>query len=104
VVFQSLPADHKGHLARVVGKMQGRLTSRVSGADEINVQSMRGVGFATCGPVIDTLADEPIEAIDSEATPRDARCQNESACPDDIVAIEEHFAHGRIDASDGAGD
>jgi len=33
----------------VVGKMQGRLTSRVPGADEINVQPMRGVGFATCG-------------------------------------------------------
>ena len=59
------PADHKGHLARMVGKMQGRLTSRVPGADEINDQPMRGVGFATCGSIIDTLADEPIEAVDS---------------------------------------
>ena len=61
-VFQRLAPDDEGHLARVVGKMQRRLTGRVSGADEIDVLPMRGAGFAARGAIIDALADEPIEA------------------------------------------
>ena len=49
-VFQGLPADDERHLAGVVGKIQRRLTSRVSGADEMDIQPMGGTRFAACGP------------------------------------------------------
>ena len=49
---------------------------------------MGGARFAACRAIVDAFADEPIEAIDREATPRDAGGKNEGPRPDDIVAIE----------------
>jgi hypothetical protein len=63
---------------------------------------MSGARFAARGPKVDTLSNEPIEAIDGEATPRDAGGKNEGSCPDDVITIEKHFARCRTDASDGA--
>ena len=42
---------------------------------------MSSAHFAARGPVVDALADEPIEAIDGEATPRHAGGENERSCP-----------------------
>jgi hypothetical protein len=50
------------------------------------------------------VSEETINAIDSEATPRDASGKNKGSCTDDVVTIEKHFARRRIDASDGACD
>src|SRR5260221_9760590 len=65
---------------------------------------MRGTDFAARGPIVDTLAEKSINAIDSDATPRDTRGKNEGSCPNDVITIEKHFARLRIDAGDGACD
>ena len=101
---KELTSDDKGDLAGVVGKIQRRLTGRVSGADEVDVVSMRAARFAARGAVIDPLADEPIEAVDREASPRDAGGKNERSCPDDVVPVQQHFARRWTDAGDGARD
>ena len=75
----------------MIGKVQSGLTGRVSGADEVDVESMGGARFAACRAIVDALADQPIEAVDREATPRDAGGKNDGPRPDDIVAIEENL-------------
>ena len=88
----------------MIGKVQRRLAGRVSGADEVDVEPVRGARFAARGAVVDALADEPIEAVDREAAPRDAGGENDRSRPDDIVAVEGDFARRRIDAGDRARD
>ena len=88
----------------MIGKVQRRLTGRVSGTDEVDVEPMGGARFTACRSVVDTLADQPVEAIDREATPGDASGKNDGARADDVVAIEENLARRRIDASDRARD
>src|SRR5574342_438789 len=60
--------------------------------------------FAACRAIVDTLADEPVEAFDREPAPRDAGRKNDGPRTDDIAAIEVDLARSRIDASDGARD
>src|SRR4029077_8067132 len=103
-LVQGLAPDDQGHLACMVGAIEGRLTGRVPGADEVDVESMRGAHLAARGAIADTLADEPIESVDGEAPPRDAGGENERSCPDDVATVEKHFARRRIDARDGARD
>ena len=61
-LFQGIAADDERHRARMIGKVQRRLAGRVSGADEVDVESVRRARFAARGAVVDALADEPIEA------------------------------------------
>jgi hypothetical protein len=65
---------------------------------------MSGARFAACRSIVDTLANEPIEAIAREATPRHASGKNYCPRPDDIAAIEKNLTRFRIDLSDGARD
>ena len=65
---------------------------------------MGGARFAACRAIVDALADQPIEAVDREATPRDASGENDGPRPDDVVAIEVNLTRCRIDASDRARD
>src|SRR5947207_1582353 len=60
--------------------------------------------FAACRAIVNTFADEPIESVDRQATPRDARRENDRLRPHDVVAIEMNFTRSRIDASDRARD
>jgi hypothetical protein len=62
--FQGIAAHQEGDPARMIGKVQRRLAGRVSGADEENVEPVRGAGLAARGAVVDALADEPVEAVD----------------------------------------
>ena len=103
-LVQGLAAHDQGHLARMVGEVERRLTGRVAGADEVDVEPVRGAHFAARGAVVDALADQPIEAVDGEATPRDAGGEDQRSRADDVAAVEEHFARRRIDARDGARD
>jgi hypothetical protein len=65
---------------------------------------MSGAHFATRGPIVDALADEPIEAVNGETPPRDTSGKNESPCPDDVATVERYFARRRVDAGDRARD
>ena len=56
--------------------------------------------FAASRSVVDTLADEPFEAFDREAAPRDASCKNYGPRLDDIVVIEVNLTRFRIDAGE----
>src|SRR6266481_2000039 len=60
--------------------------------------------FAPRGPVIDTLADEPVEAIDRKMTPSDAGRENDRPRAQDIAVIEEDLTGRRVYARDGARD
>src|SRR3990172_1499339 len=70
----------------------------------MDVESMGRTRFAACRSIVNTLADEPIEAVDREAAPRDASCKNDGSRLDDIGAIEVNLTRFRIDASDRARD
>ena len=74
--------------ACMIGKVQGGLAGGVSGTDEVDVESVGGARFAARRAVVDALADQPVEAVDREATPRDAGGKNDGPRPDDVVAIE----------------
>jgi hypothetical protein len=89
----------------MIGEVQRRLPGRISGADEENVEAMHGARFAALGAVVDALADEPIKAVDRQAPPRDAGCQNDRSCAHHVAAaVESDFARRRIDAGDQARD
>ena len=88
----------------MIGKVQSGLTGRVSGTDEVDVESVRGACFAACRAIVDALADQPVEAVDRQATPRHAGGKNDGPPPDDIVAIEANLTRCRIDTSDRARD
>src|SRR5206468_12836303 len=59
---------------------------RVSAADQVDVESMGRARFTACRTIIDTFADKLVEAVDRQAAPRDARCENDRPRPDDVVA------------------
>ena len=101
---QGLAADDQRHLAGVVGAVERRLAGGVAGADEVDVEPVRGAHLAARGAVVDALADQPIEAVDGEAPPRDAGGEDQRPRPHDVAAVEEHFARRRIDARDRARD
>ena len=60
--------------------------------------------FAACRPVVDALADEPVEAVDRDTAPRDAGGKDHGSRADDIVAIEVNLPRFRIEAGNGARD
>src|SRR4030095_1219569 len=95
-LFQGVAADDERHRAGVTGKVQSGLAGRVSGADQMDVESVGGARFAPCRAVVDALADEPIEAVDREATPGDAGSENDGSCPDDVAAAEVDLTRFRI--------
>jgi len=71
-------------------------------ADQVNIEAMRRGRFAARRTVEDALADQPVEAIDGEAAPRDPGGENDGACVDDIAAIDVHLAGLRIEPRDRA--
>src|SRR5918998_3888476 len=88
----------------MIGKVQSGLTGRVPGADQVDIEPVGGARFAARRSVVDTLADEPIEAIVRKTAPRHAGCKNYRPRPDGIAAIEEDLARFRVDSSDRARD
>src|SRR5882757_4785097 len=65
---------------------------------------MGGRRFAPRGPVIDTLADEPVEAVDHKVTPSYACRENDRPRTQDIAAIERDLTGRRVYVCDGARD
>src|SRR4030095_6366907 len=70
----------------------------------MEVEPVGGARFAACRAIVDALADQPIEAVDRQTTPRDPSGKNDGPRPDDIVAIEDNLSRRRIDASTRARD
>src|SRR6266581_4705176 len=68
-LFQGLASNDKSDLAGMVGKIQRRLTGRISGTDEVDIVSVHAARFAARGAVIHPLADQPIKAINGETPP-----------------------------------
>src|ERR687893_1912085 len=69
-LLQGFTSYDQRHGARMIGKVQSGLASRVPGTDQVNVESVSGARFAARRSVVDPLPDEPIEAIVCEAPPR----------------------------------
>ena len=69
-LFQGVTSDNESYLTGLVGKIESRLPRRVSGTDEVDIESIGGTHFAACGSIVDALTDKPIEAIDGGAAPR----------------------------------
>src|SRR6185437_15032899 len=84
----------------MVCKEQSGLACRVPRTDEMDVCTMRGARLAARRSVIDTLADQPIDPVDFETTPRDPRRENDRSGADDVVAIEQDPPGLRIDPLD----
>src|SRR5712671_3443177 len=101
--FERRAAHEERHLARMIGEMYRRLAGRISGANEMDVETLRGTHFAARGPVVDTLADKSVETLNAEAPPRDTCGKNKGPRPHDLVAIEKRFTRRRIDARDRPG-
>jgi hypothetical protein len=70
----------------------------------VDVESVGGARFAARRAIVDALADQPIEAVDRQATPRYASGKNDGPPPDNIVAIEANLPRCRIDTSNRARD
>jgi len=77
-----------------------RLTRRISGADEVDVESLRDDRLAPCRAVVDAFSDEPVDVLDGEPTPRDAAREDQRPRPNALapVPIEKDLARRRIDA------
>ena len=65
---------------------------------------MRVRGLAARGAVEDALAAQPVEAVDREASPRDAAREDDRAGPQDVAAVEVQLARHGVDPGDRAGD
>ena len=63
---------------------------------------MRGIGVAPGGSVVDTLADEPVEAIYRKTPPGNTGSKDNRPRPDDVLAIEENFPRDGIESSNRA--
>ena len=66
-------ASHKQRDARHGCKVERRLPGRVPRADQMDVEAVGHPRFAARRAIIDALSDEPVEAFDRKAPPRDAR-------------------------------
>ena len=96
--FRGNPPHNKRHFAGMIGKVQSRLTGRVSGTDGGRGR-VREWRLPRCAPhQIQALPDQPVEALDRQATPRHARGENDGPGPNEVVAIEENLTRRRIDS------
>src|SRR3984957_20161793 len=84
-LFEGITSYNERHLACIVGKVQCRLTGRIPGTDEVQVKTTGGTGLAARRTVVDTLTDEPIEALNRKSTPCDASGEDQCTCPDEVV-------------------
>jgi hypothetical protein len=99
-VFQGIAAHDQCHLARVVGAVERRLTGRIAGPNQMNVEPVRRRDLAARRPIGDALADELIDTLDGQAAPRDAGGENQRAGANDVATVEQRLARRRIDAGD----
>ena len=102
--FQRITAHEQRHRARMIGKEQGGLAGGISRPDEVDVEAVRGAGFAARRAVVDALADQPIKPVDRESAPRYARGKDDGPAPHDVVAIEANLTRRRIESGHGARD
>src|SRR5262245_24097426 len=102
-VFERRASNEERHPSRMIGEVDCRLACRISSADEMDVETLRGTHFAARCPVVDTLADESVEPLGAEASPRDTCGEDEGPRPHDLAAVEKHFTRRRIDALDRPG-
>ena len=69
----------------------------------MNIETLSSAHLTARRAVVDAFANELVQALDGEATPRDPRRENESPRPHDLIAVKKHFARRRVYASDRAG-
>ena len=67
-------------------------------ADQMDVEALGYPGFAAGGAIIDALADEPVEPVDGQTTPRHAGRDDDRPGVQGFVAVEEDSARFRVDA------
>src|SRR5262249_13597369 len=97
------PAENR-HAARVAGEEQRSLSGRVPRADDVNVQTVAGPGFAANSPVGDSLAGEPVEAVEAHAPPGDTAREDDRSRAKHVSAVEVDLLPRGIDARDLPGD
>src|SRR5215831_1176171 len=102
-LLERVASHHESHLSCTVGKVQRRLSGRVSSTNEVDIQSTGGSSLAACRSVVNTLANQPLNALDRNSTPGHASGEDNGARPDDVIAIEKDLPSTRLDTSDGAG-
>ena len=101
--FQRSAAYDERYFARVIGEVDGGLAGRISGANEMNIETLSSAHLAARRTVVDAFANELVQALDGEPTPRDPSRKNESPRPHHFIAVKKHFARRRVYSSDRAG-
>ena len=86
--LQRLAAPEDGHAARMVGEEDRRLSGRVAGADDVDVEAVGAGRLAARRAVGDALPDEPVEALDRKPPPGDATGEDDRPRAQDITAVE----------------
>ena len=101
--FQRSATYDERHFACVIGEVDGGLAGRIPSANEMNIETLSSAHLAARRAVVDAFANELVQALDGEPTPRDPCRKNESPRPHHLIAIKKHFARRRVYASDRAG-
>src|SRR5262249_57286518 len=96
--------EGRGADAGVVGKEERRLPARVPRPDDVDIEAVRVRSFTARGAVEQALADEAVESLDRELSPRDAARENDRLRAQDVAAVQIDEPLRRGDAGDRAGD
>ena len=103
-LLERLAAAEHADAARVGGEEDRRLTGRVAGADDVDVQAVHVRRLAARRAVADPLPGEPLEPVDRQPPPRDAAGEDDRARPEHVAAVEVELARGGVDPRDRPGD
>src|SRR6185369_4878844 len=87
----------------MTGEVESRLTGRVPCPNEMNIETLGGAHFAARSTVVDSFADELVQALDGQPTPRDPRRKNDGFCSYNLIAVEDHLACRRVYPTDRPG-
>src|SRR6185437_4935231 len=98
--LQGVAPDDECHFAGIVGKVHCRLSGGVAGTDQEDVEPVYCACLTARCPKVNTFAKEPVEALDLEAAPSDARRENDGPRAYDHVTVQENLKRLRIDALD----
>ena len=91
-LLEGVAAHDERDRVRVVREEHRRLAGRVAGADEVDVETLGPTRLAARRPIVDTLAQQALEALDGEAAPTHPGRDDEGAGPEGFAAVEPHGA------------
>ena len=88
----------------MIGEEQGRLTSGIPCAYQMNIETMGRTSLTARSPIVNSLANHSVKSVDIQTAPGHASCQNDCSGVEDFITVEEDFARCRGDPLNRPGD